>query len=86
MLDPEVVARMVGRRRAGDTRDTLTAKEREVLELMAEGLSNRAIADRLVVTDRAVERDVTSIFGKLGLTPTGHGQRGVLAVLAYLKS
>ena len=65
---------------------TLTAKEREVLELMAEGLSNRAIADRLVVTDRAVERDVTSIFGKLGLTATGHGQRRVLAVLAYLKS
>jgi DNA-binding NarL/FixJ family response regulator len=86
VLDPEVVARMVGRRREGDPLAALTAREREVLELMAEGLSNRAIADRLVVTDRAVERHVTSIFGKLGLTATGHGQRRVLAVLAYLKS
>jgi DNA-binding NarL/FixJ family response regulator len=86
VLDPEVVARMVGRRREGDALAALTAKEREVLELMAEGLSNRAIADRLVVTDRAVERHVTSIFGKLGLTATGHGQRRVLAVLTYLKS
>jgi DNA-binding NarL/FixJ family response regulator len=86
VLDPEVVARMVGRRREGDPLATLTAKEREVLKLMAEGLSNRAIADRLVVTDRAVERHVTSIFGKLGLTATGHGQRRVLAVLTYLKS
>ena len=85
VLDPEVVARMVGRRREGDPLAALTTKEREVLELMAEGLSNRAIAERLVVTDRAVERHVTSIFGKLGLTATGHGQRRVLAVLAYLK-
>ena len=86
VLDPEVVARMVGRRREGDPLATLTAKEQEVLELMAEGFSNRAIAERLVVTDRAVERHVTSIFCKLGLTATGHGQRRVLAVLAYLKS
>jgi DNA-binding NarL/FixJ family response regulator len=86
VLDPEVVARMVGRRRDGDRLGALTPKEREVLELMAEGLSNRAIADRLVVTERAVERHVTSIFGKLGLTATGQGQRRVLAVLAYLKS
>ena len=85
VLDPEVVARMVGRRREGDPLAALTTKEREVLELMAEGLSNRAIAERLVVTDRAVERHVTSIFGKLGLTATGSGQRRVLAVLAYLK-
>ena len=85
MLDPEVVARMVGRRREGDPLAALTTKEREVLELMAEGLSNRAIAERLVVTDRAVERHVTSIFGKLGLTATCSGQRRVLAVLAYLK-
>ena len=86
VLDPEVVARMVGRRRDGDPLASLTPKEREVLELMAEGLSNRAIARRLVVTERAVERHVTSIFGKLGLTATGEGQRRVLAVLAYLKS
>ena len=86
VLDPEVVARMVGRRRKGDPLASLTAKERQVLELMAEGLSNRAIADRLFVTDRAVERHVSSIFTKLGLTATGHGQRRVLAVLAYLKS
>ena len=85
VLDPEVVARMVGRRREGDPLAALTTKEREVLELMAEGLSNRAIAERLVVTDRAVERHVTSIFDKLGLTATGNNQRRVLAVLAYLK-
>jgi DNA-binding NarL/FixJ family response regulator len=85
VLDPEVVARMVSRRRDGDPLAELTAKEREVLELMAEGLTNRAIADRLVVTDRAVERHVTSIFSKLGLAAGGQGQRRVLAVLAYLK-
>ncbi|MFL5823087.1 MAG: response regulator [Solirubrobacteraceae bacterium] len=86
VLDPEVVARMVGRRREDDPLDNLTAKEREVLQLMAEGLSNRAIAERLVVTERAVERHVTSIFAKLGLAPTGQDHRRVLAVLAYLKS
>jgi DNA-binding NarL/FixJ family response regulator len=77
---------MVGRRRDGDPLEALIAKEREVLELMAEGLSHRAIANRLVITDRALERHVRSIFGKLGLTTTGQGQRRVPAVLAYLKT
>jgi DNA-binding NarL/FixJ family response regulator len=86
VLDPEVVARMVGRHRQNDPLASLTAKEREVLQLMAEGLSNRAIAERMVVTERAVERHVTSIFGKLGLTATGQDHRRVLAVLTYLKS
>jgi DNA-binding NarL/FixJ family response regulator len=86
VLDPEVVARMVGRHRQDDPLASLTAKEREVLELMAEGLSNRAIAERLVVTERAIERHVTSIFAKLGLTATGQDHRRVLAVLTYLKS
>jgi DNA-binding NarL/FixJ family response regulator len=86
VLDPEVVARMVGRHRQDDPLASLTAKEREVLQLMAEGLSNRAIAEQLVVTERAVERHVTSIFGKLGLTATGQDHRRVLAVLTYLKS
>ena len=86
VLDPEVVSQMVGRRRDGDPLETLTPKEREVLELMAEGLANRAIAERLVVTERAVERHVTSIFSKLGLEATGQDHRRVLAVLRYLRS
>src|SRR6185369_17666931 len=83
-LDPDVVARMLGRRRREDPLDTLTAREREVLELMAEGRSNNAIAEALVVTERAVEKHVTSIFSKLDLTPTVEDHRRVLAVLAYL--
>ena len=83
-LDPEVVAQMVGRRRADDPLDDLTPREREVLELMAEGLSNKAVCERLVVTERAVERHVTNIFSKLGLPATGHEHRRVLAVLKYL--
>ena len=86
VLDPEVVTRMLGRRRAGDPLEALTPREREVLQLMAEGLSNRAIAGQLVVTERAVERHVTNIFVKLSLNATGHGHRRVQAVLAYLKS
>jgi DNA-binding NarL/FixJ family response regulator len=84
-LDPEVVSHMLGRRR-DDPIDALTARERSVLELMAEGRSNHAIAQALVVTDRAVEKHVTSIFGKLGLPPTQDDHRRVLAVLAYLKA
>jgi DNA-binding NarL/FixJ family response regulator len=76
---------MVGRRRVDDPLDTLTPKEREVLSLMAEGLSNQGIADRLVVTVAAVERHVTAIFSKLGLPQTGQDHRRVLAVLEYLR-
>jgi DNA-binding NarL/FixJ family response regulator len=83
-LDPEVVAKMVGRRRADDPLENLTPREREVMELMAQGLSNRAICERMVVTERAVERHVTSIFAKLGLRETGHDHRRVLAVLRFL--
>jgi DNA-binding NarL/FixJ family response regulator len=82
-LDPEVVSQMLARRSAGPL-DQLTAREREVLALMAEGRSNHAIASELVVTDRAVEKHVTGIFGKLGLPATAEDHRRVLAVLAYL--
>ena len=66
--------------------ETLTAREREVLELMAEGRSNTGIAERMVVTERAVEKHVTSIFQKLGLPPASEDHRRVLAVLTYLRS
>jgi DNA-binding NarL/FixJ family response regulator len=85
-LDPEVVARLVGRRRRDDPLADLTAREREVLELMAEGRTNAAIAERLVVTERAVEKHVTSIFGKLDLAPAPEDHRRVLAVLTFLRS
>jgi DNA-binding NarL/FixJ family response regulator len=82
-LDPEIVALMMGRREGGPL-DSLTDREREVLGLMAEGRTNRGIAGELYVSERAVERHVTAIFGKLGL-PVGAGDhRRVLAVLAYL--
>ena len=85
-LDPEVVAQLLGRRRRNDPLDALTPREREVMELMAEGRSNVAIADTLVVTERAVEKHVTSIFHKLELTPTAGDHRRVLAVLAFLRT
>jgi DNA-binding NarL/FixJ family response regulator len=85
-LDPEVVALLLGRRRREDPLESLTAREREVLGLMAEGRSNNAIAEALVVTERAVEKHVTSIFSKLDLPPTVEDHRRVLAVLAYLRS
>ena len=85
-LDPEVVSRLVGRRRRDDPLNDLTPREREVLGLMAEGLSNNAVAERLVVTERAVEKHMTSIFSKLRLPPTGETHRRVLAVLAYLRA
>jgi DNA-binding NarL/FixJ family response regulator len=84
-LDPEVVSLMLGRRRDEPLAE-LTPREREVLGLMAEGLSNNAIAERLVVTERAVEKHVTSIFGKLKLPPTGETHRRVLAVLTYVRA
>ena len=84
VLDPEVVARMLGRRRERGPIDSLTPREREVLAAMAEGCTNRAIAGRLDVTERAVERHVTAIFDKLGLSAVDGGHRRVLAVLTYL--
>jgi DNA-binding NarL/FixJ family response regulator len=84
-LDPEVVQRMVGRRREGGPLDELTPREREVLGLMAEGRSNQGIADQLIVTVAAVERHVTSIFSKLGLHQAPEDHRRVLAVLQYLR-
>jgi DNA-binding NarL/FixJ family response regulator len=85
VLDPEVVVQMLGRARDKGPLDALTEREREVLGLMAEGRTNRAIATELFLSQRAVERHVTSIFGKLDL-PTGEqDHRRVLAVLAYLR-
>jgi DNA-binding NarL/FixJ family response regulator len=83
-LDPEVVQRMVGRRRTSSPLDELTPREREVITLMAEGRSNHGIADQLVVTVAAVERHVTSIFSKLDLRPIPEDHRRVLAVLKFL--
>jgi len=85
-LDPSVVSQLVGRHRRDDPVSQLTPREREVLELMAEGLSNSAIAERLVVTERAVEKHVTSIFGKLRLGADSDTHRRVLAVLAFLRA
>jgi DNA-binding NarL/FixJ family response regulator/class 3 adenylate cyclase len=85
-LDPAVVSELVGRKRTNDPLEQLTAREREVLELMAEGRSNQAIADRLFVTLRAVEKHVTSIFTKLGLPASTDDHRRVLAVLTYLRA
>lgn len=85
-LDPEVVSRLLGRRRDDDPLEALSPREREVLEQMAEGRSNAAIAERLVITDRAVEKHVGSIFSKLDLTSDPEDHRRVLAVLRFLQS
>ena len=85
-LDPAIVSQLLGRRRHDDALEHITVREREVLALMAEGYSNQAIADRLVVTVRAVEKHVTSIFDKLGLPVTTDSHRRVLAVLAFLRT
>ena len=85
-LDPTIVSQLVGRRRRDDPIDQLTPREREVLGLMAEGRSNSGIAEQLVVTERAVEKHVTSIFAKLRLPAASEDHRRVLAVLAYLRS
>jgi DNA-binding NarL/FixJ family response regulator len=84
-LDPEVVSHMLQRKRSEDPLDELTPREREVLGLMAEGRSNKAVAEQLVVTERAVEKHVTSIFAKLRLSASSEDHRRVLAVLAYLR-
>jgi len=85
-LDPAIVTELVGRRRGDDPVATLTPREREVLELMAEGRSNQSIAQKLVVTERAVEKHVTNIFGKLHLPASAEDHRRVLAVLAFLRA
>ncbi|MER7209202.1 response regulator transcription factor [Streptosporangium sp. NPDC000239] len=83
-MDPEVIAQLFTRRR--DPMERLTAREREVLALMAEGLGNTAIAQRLVVTDGGVQKHIRSIFAKLDLAPTDQVDRRVAAVLRYLES
>jgi DNA-binding NarL/FixJ family response regulator len=85
-LDPEVVALMLGRRRREDPLASLTPREREVLGLMAEGRSNSAMAEALVVSERAVEKHVTSILSKLDLPPAAEDHRRVKAVLRFLRS
>ena len=84
-FDPEVVAQLMGRRRRDDPLSELTPREREVLTLMAEGLSNAAIAKRLWLTVGAVEKHISSIFARLGLLPGDDDNRRVRAVLAYLE-
>jgi DNA-binding NarL/FixJ family response regulator len=85
-IDPIIISTLLTKRRSDDPLTQLTPREREILVLMAEGRSNQGIADRLVITLRAVERHVSTIFGKLGLPSTGTESRRVLAVLLYLRS
>jgi DNA-binding NarL/FixJ family response regulator len=84
VMDPEVVAKLLGRPARQEPLARLSVREREVLELMAEGRSNSAIAQRLFVTEKAVSKHSTSIFAKLDLVPSDDDNRRVLAVLAYL--
>jgi DNA-binding NarL/FixJ family response regulator len=86
VMDPEVVTKLLGRRSRDEPISRLSAREREVLALMAEGRSNTAIAQRLFVTEKAVSKHTTSIFTKLGLAAGQDDNRRVLAVLAYLNS
>jgi len=83
-LDPEVVSGLLSASRHVSTLSTLTAREHDVLALMAEGRSNSAIADRIIVSERAVEKHISNIFTKLALPPSDSDHRRVLAVLAYL--
>jgi DNA-binding NarL/FixJ family response regulator len=85
-IDPIIVSTLLSRHRTDDPLSELTPREREVLELMAEGRSNQGIADKLVISLRAVEKYVSSIFGKLGLPSGAVDSRRVLAVLLYLRS
>ncbi len=86
VIDPTIVGRLVGRRRPDDPLSRLTEREQEVLGLIAEGLSNRALAERLFITDRTVEAHVTQIFQKLGLAESPDQHRRVLAVLKFLRA
>jgi DNA-binding NarL/FixJ family response regulator len=85
-VDPKIVSALLARQRDDNPLATLTAREREVLELMATGSSNQGIADALVITLRSAEKYVSSIFGKLGLPSTGSESRRVLAVLTFLNA
>jgi len=85
-IDPVIISTLLAKRRRDDPLGTLTPRERQVLELMAQGRSNQGIADRLVITLRAVEKYVSSIFGKLGLPSGASESRRVLAVLLYLRA
>ena len=86
VIDPTIVARLLGRRRKEDPLAQLTEREREVLGLIAEGMSNRALAERLFITERTVEAHVTQIFQKLGLAESPDQHRRVLAVLRFLRA
>jgi len=86
VVDPTIVARLMGRKRRNDPLAELSAREREVLASVAEGLTNRAIAERLVITDRTVEKHMAQIFTKLGLEESPDQHRRVLAVLALLRA
>jgi DNA-binding NarL/FixJ family response regulator len=86
VMDPEVVTKLLGRRSRDEPISRLSGREREVLELMAEGRSNTAIAQRLFISEKAVSKHTTSIFTKLGLAADQDDNRRVLAVLAYLNS
>jgi DNA-binding NarL/FixJ family response regulator len=86
VMDPEVISKLLGRRARDEPITRLTTREREVLELMAEGRSNSAIAQRLFITEKAVGKHSTNIFAKLDLAPSNDDNRRVLAVLAYLNS
>jgi len=86
VMDPEVVTKLLGRRSRDEPISRLSGREREVLELMAEGRSNTAIAQRLYITEKAVSKHTTSIFTKLGLAADQDDNRRVLAVLAYLNA
>ena len=86
VIDPEVVSRLIGRRREADPMEALTPRERDVLALMAEGRSNRAIGERLFLSPKTVEAHVSTIFSKLGIEDTPDDNRRILSVLAWLRA